>query len=168
MLIIPLTGLSAAQCKCAGSCHLTGCWLRVYQEHNLIFVENWYNNSCSTSLNVYRNIYTCQLHNQRQTMGKNQQTTYWNMFSDLFQKTGFDVSWKLTVCIKCQTLFSEEKKSLNCCLSVEFVLSVVTVKLVTFSIYLEQGLYKPINVNHCWNQLASDMALFSYKLFRGS
>ena len=35
-------------------------------------------------------------------------------FSDLFQKTGFDISCKLflkeTLCLKCQTLFSEKKK----------------------------------------------------------
>ena len=36
------------------------------------------------------------------------------IFFYLFQKTGFDISCKLsskeTVCMKCQTLFSEEKK----------------------------------------------------------
>ena len=50
-------------------------------------------------------------------------------FSDLFQKTGFDISCKLspkeTVCMKCQTLFPEQKKKTtkknnkktsNCCL----------------------------------------------------
>ena len=49
-------------------------------------------------------------------------------FSDLLQKTGFDISCKLspeTVCMKCLILFSE-KKSSNCC-----------------------RLYKPINANHC-------------------
>ena len=74
-------------------------------------------------------------------------------FSDLFQKTIFDISCKLspkkTVCTKCQTLLSEK---INKLLSVEFTLSVVKDKLETISeidINLEEGLYKPINANHC-------------------
>ena len=52
--------------------------------------------------------------------------------------------------MKCQTLFSE--KSIIKLLSVEFALSVVKIKIESISssdINLEQGLYKPINANHC-------------------
>ena len=35
-------------------------------------------------------------------------------------------------------------------------------------INMEQGLYKRINANHCWSQLANDMALSSCKSFWGS
>ena len=49
--------------------------------------------------------------------------------SDLFQKTEFDISCKLSpVCMKCQTLFSKKKKKKIKLLSVEFALSVVKVK----------------------------------------
>ena len=53
-------------------------------------------------------------------------------FSDLFQETGFDISCKLsqTVCMKYKILFPGEKIIIKL-LSVEFALSVVTVKLET-------------------------------------
>ena len=57
---------------------------------------------------------------------KYQQMIFWIFFSDLFQKTGFDIFM--------QTLFSERKKLKKIkLLSVEFVLSVVKVKLETIS-----------------------------------
>ena len=56
-------------------------------------------------------------------------------FSHLFQKTGFDISCKLspkeTVCLKYQTLFS--KKNIIKLLSVEFAMRMVKVKLETNS-----------------------------------
>ena len=55
-------------------------------------------------------------------------------FSHLFQKSGFDISCKLSpkeiVCMKCQTLLSEKIIKL---LDVEFALTVVKVKLETVS-----------------------------------
>ena len=66
-------------------------------------------------------------------------------FSDLFQKTGFDITCKLspkeTVCMKCQILFSQKKKKKKkkkkndhqILASVEFTRSVVKVKLETIS-----------------------------------
>ena len=58
------------------------------------------------------------------------------LFSYLFQNTGFDISCKLshkeTVCMKCQTLFSEVEKNIKL-LSVEFALSLVKVKFETIS-----------------------------------
>ena len=100
---------------------------------------------CTTSLNVYRNIN----YNASCTVKENQSTNdILKYLSDLFQKTEFDISCKLskeTVCMKCQTLFSE-KKSSNCCLSVVKV----KLEIMSYSDYnLEQGLYKPINANYC-------------------
>ena len=68
---------------------------------------------------------------------------------------------KETVCMKCQTLFSEN--NIIKLLSVEFALSVVKVKreiICLSDTNLEQGLYKSINANNCWSQLNNDMALF--------
>ena len=61
----------------------------------------------------YRNNYTYASCTVKE---RNQQTTFWRIFY-LFQETGSDISRKLssqkTVCIKCQTLFSEEKNQIS-------------------------------------------------------
>ena len=43
----------------------------------------------------------CQLHSQKKK--KNQQSAFWNIFLDLFQKSGLDI------CMKCQTLLLKKK-----------------------------------------------------------
>ena len=65
--------------------------------------------------------------------GQFQQRTNWWCFLIFSQKTGFDISWKLSpnekICMKCQILFSQKKKkNILMCHLLTFLPSMLSIK----------------------------------------
>ena len=74
------------------------------------------------------------------TLGKNSADNILKYFSYFYQKTGFDISCKLspveTICMKCQSLFSEkDKKNVINLSSAESAQRVVKVKMISANIF---------------------------------